>query len=332
MERTARRGDGLRRLRLGDTGLEVSALAFGTWAFGGDWGSFDPREGRASIHRALELGIDIFDTAQAYGFGTSERLLGEALRGAVRREDVIIATKGGLRKEGDLLLRDASPAWLRRGAEESLKHLGIEYIDLYQVHWPDPNTPAEATAAALGELREEGKVRHVGVSNYDVKQMEGLRSAGALETLQPPYHMFHRDIEEEILTYTAEHGIGVLAYGPLAHGLLSGRMTTESSFPADDWRSGSADFRGEPFRANLRVVERLEDFARERGVSLPQLAVAWTIAHPAVHVAIVGARRPAQLEDTAPAADLVLGREDLAEIDRILSPAVPVTGPFPEME
>jgi aryl-alcohol dehydrogenase-like predicted oxidoreductase len=320
----------MRTVRLGQTDLQVSAIAFGTWAFGGDWGAADVGDSTDAIQHAIELGINFFDTAQGYGFGAAERLLADALWVRTRREDVIIATKGGLRMDGDRLLRDAGRQWLRAGVESSLRNLRTDYIDLYQVHWPDLHTPPEETAAALEELVAEGKIRHVGVSNYDVDQMEALGRYGRVETLQPAYHLFHRDIEEKILRYTAEHDIGVLVYGPIAHGLLSGRMTASTTFDPDDWRGKSPDFTGENFRRNLAVVERLKELARERGVSLPQLAVAWTLAHPAVDVAIVGARRPVQLDGTAPAADIELTAADLQKIDAILADAVPMWGPHPE--
>jgi aryl-alcohol dehydrogenase-like predicted oxidoreductase len=195
------------------------------------------------------------------------------------------------------------------------------------VHWPDLHTPPEETAAALAELIAEGKIRHAGVSNYDADQMQTL---GRVETVQPPYQLFRRGIENNVLPYSAEHNIGVLVYGPLAHGLLSGRMTPATTFAADDWRSKSPDFTGETFRRNLTVVERLKRIADEREISLPQLAVAWTLANPAVQVAIVGARRPAQLDETATAADIELSDADLKEINEILTDAVPVQGPRPE--
>jgi aryl-alcohol dehydrogenase-like predicted oxidoreductase len=320
----------MRYVRLGKTELEVSAVAFGTWAFGGDWGSFDEDESKAAIRHALDLGVTFFDTAQAYGFGVSERLLADALWERARRHDVTVTTKGGLRMEGQTLLRDASARWLREGAESSLRNLRTDYIDLYQVHWPDLRTPPEETARVLEDLVREGKIRHAGVSNYDAKQMAELARYGRVETLQPPYHMFRRDIEAQILPYTAEHDIGVLVYGPLAHGLLSGRMTAETKFPADDWRGHSADFAGESFRRNLHVIERLKTYADGRGITLPQLAVAWTISHPSVQVAIVGARRASQLDGTLSAADVRLSEQDREEIARILSEAVPVAGPSPE--
>jgi aryl-alcohol dehydrogenase-like predicted oxidoreductase len=320
----------MERVRLGKTELQVSPIAFGTWSFGGDWGRFDTDEAEATVGRALDLGITLFDTAQGYGFGAAERLLGGALWSRARRDDVVVGTKGGLRMEGDRLLRDASGRSLREGVESSLRNLGTDHVDLYQIHWPDEHTPVEETAQALAEMVREGKIRHVGVSNYDVKQMEDLARVGRVETLQPPYHLFRREIDDEILPYAMDHDIGVLVYGAMAHGLLTGTMTPETTFPPDDWRATSPDFTGETFRRNLAVVERLKEIATQRGITLPQLAVAWTLAHPAVHVTIVGARRPAHLEDSAAAADIVLTPDDLAAIESALVDAIPVRGPHPE--
>jgi aryl-alcohol dehydrogenase-like predicted oxidoreductase len=320
----------MRYTRLGQTGLDVSVLALGTWAFGGDWGSFDTAEADSAIDLALERGITLFDTAQGYGFGVAEHLLGESLWKRVRRDQVIVATKGGLRMDGSTLVRDASPGWLRAGVEASLRNLATDYIDLYQVHWPDPSTPAEATAAALEQLVSDGKIRHVGVSNYDAKQIDELSRYGRVETLQPPYHMFRRDIEAETLPYAAANDIGVLAYGPLAHGLLAGRMTPATTFPADDWRSHSPDFHGDRFHRNLDVVGQLKRFANERDMPLPQLAVAWVVGNPAVDVAIVGARRAAQLDALTPAASIQLSAADVDTIETFLAGAAPVAGPAPE--
>src|SRR3989449_5753725 len=266
----------MRYVRLGKTEMQVSVLALGTWAFGGDWGSFDEGEAKAAIHAALDRGVTFFDTAQGYGFGVSERLLASALWQRVKREKVIVATKGGLRQDGDNLLRDPSAKWLRRGVESSLRNLETDYIDLYQVHWPDPKTPAEETAGALEKMIGEGKIRHVGVSNFSPRQMDELARYGRVETDQPPYHMFRREIERDVLPYCAKHDVGGLAYEPLAHGLLSGRMTTKTTIARDDWRSKSSDFTGERFRHNLTVVTRLQQYADRRGITLPQLAVAWS--------------------------------------------------------
>jgi aryl-alcohol dehydrogenase-like predicted oxidoreductase len=315
--------------KLGRTGLEVSRICLGTWQFGGDWGAIDRGEAIATVARARELGVNFFDTAQGYGWGAAEKLLAQALAG-VAREEVVIATKGGLRREGEALLRDASPAWLRRGLEESLRDLDTDYVDIYQVHWPDPETPFAETAQALEQFVLEGKVRHVGASNFNVPQIARFERTRRLETLQPPYHMLRREIEDAILPYCREHDIGVLIYGPLAHGLLSGRFTRERSLARDDWRAGSELFSGESFKRNLEVVERLAELAQELWITVAQLAIAWTLAHPAVHVAIVGARRPEQIEGVAPAAEVDLDADVLRRVETILSEAAVVGGPSPE--
>ncbi|WP_329253970.1 aldo/keto reductase [Actinoallomurus sp. NBC_01490] len=313
---------------LGRTGLQVTPIAYGTWQFGGEWGEVEERAAIESISHARDLGINIFDTAQGYGFGTAERLLGRAFAGAM--DQVVIATKGGLRMDGETLVRDSSPAWIRRGVEESLNALGVDHIDLYQVHWPDPRTPPAETAAALWGMVDEGLIDHVGVSNFDAEQMRAFSAERQVEALQSPYHLFHRDIEVDTLPYAAEHDVGVLAYGPLAHGLLGGRFDENTTFPANDWRSGSPDFTGETFRRNLQVVGELRRFAEERGATIGQLAVAWVLAHPAVQVAIVGSRRRAHLEETVGALDIGLSKEDLAHLDKIMSGAVPLRAPAPE--
>jgi aryl-alcohol dehydrogenase-like predicted oxidoreductase len=316
--------------RLGRSGLEVSRICFGTWQFGGEWGAVQRDEALAAVRTALDLGVTFFDTAQAYGFGASEALLAEALGGDIHREDVVVATKGGLRPEGEQVVRDSTPAWIRSGVEQSLRRLGLEAIDLYQVHWPDPGIPFEETAAALGRLIDEGKVRHVGVSNFGAEELAEFERTLAVETLQPPYHLFRREIERDVLPWCREHGVGVLAYGPLAHGLLSGRFGPGDTLSDDDWRSGSPLFQGEAFERNLKAVAELERFAGERGFTVAKLAVAWVLANPAVHVAIAGARRPDHIEGIAPATEIELSSGDLAEIDRIMEPASQVAGPTPE--
>jgi aryl-alcohol dehydrogenase-like predicted oxidoreductase len=325
----------MNRVTLGMTGMEVAPIAFGTWQLGGEWGAFDERRAVAAIRRARELGINLFDTAQGYGFGASERLLGEALRDDLdkRRDEVVIATKGGLRMTRHGLVRDASRESLRGGLEDSLRSLAIDHVDIYQVHWPDPAVPFAATATALEELVQEGKIRHVGVSNYDTAQMAAFARTRPVETLQPPYHLFRRDAETGVLPYAREHDIGVLVYGPLAHGLLTGTMDGHRTFAADDWRSGSPAFHGEAFRRNLEVVRDLERLAEDGlGTSVSELAIAWTLANRAVHAAIVGARSPGHIEEAVAAAGLRLSDGDLEEIDRIMAGAVPIAGPFPEMD
>jgi aryl-alcohol dehydrogenase-like predicted oxidoreductase len=322
----------LKTTTLGKTGLHVSRIAFGTWQLGGDWGQFDQDVAAKAIRRARELGVNFFDTAQAYGFGASERLLGEALRGelASARDELVIATKGGLRKTDTGLVRDASPEFLRQGVNASLGALGLDYIDLYQVHWPDPSVPAAETAGALGELVAEGKIRHVGVSNYSADQIQEFSVTLPVETVQPPYHLFRRDIEDELLAYCREEDIGVLVYGPLAHGLLTGTLAANTTFASDDWRSGSDVFTGDAFSRNLATVQALAMFAADRGMTVSQLAIAWTLANPAVHVAIVGARRASHVDDSLAATDVSLSEDDLAEIDKIMVYATAVSGPSPE--
>jgi aryl-alcohol dehydrogenase-like predicted oxidoreductase len=231
----------------------------------------------------------------------------------------------------DGLVRDSSPGWIRAGVEDSLRALKVDHVDLYQVHWPDPDVPFAETAGALQELVDEGLIRHAGVSNFDVAQIEEFAQTRPVETVQSPYHLFRREIEAELLPYAQEHDVGVLAYGPLAHGLLTGTMDAATSFADNDWRSGSPVFQGSDFQRNLEVVDRLQRFAAdELGCSVAQLAVAWTLANPAVDAAIVGARHPDHIEDTLAAAELSLGEADLAEIGRIMSSSVAVGGPFPE--
>ena len=306
----------MKYIELGKSGLTVSRICFGTWQFGGDWGAVDRDEGIAAVRAALDRGVTFFDTAQAYGFGDSEALLAEALGDDIHRDDVIVATKGGLRPVDGGIERDASPAFLRDGVEKSLGHLGVEAIDLYQVHWPDRATPFEETGAALQQLKDEGKIRHVGVSNFSPDEMDELSRTIEVETDQPPYNLFNRDIEADVLPYCHEHDVGLLVYGPLSHGLLSGNFDP-STLADDDWRRGHEPFEGDNLERNLEVVARLERFAEERGHTLAQLAVAWVLAQPGVHVAITGARRPAHIEGIAPAAEIDLSDDELAEIDEL---------------
>jgi hypothetical protein len=321
----------MRRTTLGRSGMDVSRIAFGTWQLGGDWGATDETDAIQAIQHAYERGINFFDTAQGYGFGASEQLLAKAIRG-YPRESVVIATKGGLRPLGGARVeRDASAAWVRQGVDDSLRALATDYIDLLQVHWPDSRTPFAETAGALAELVAAGKVRHVGVSNFDPKQMEEFSQTQPVETLQPPYSIFHRDIEATILPYTKAHDIGVLVYGPLAHGLLSGHLRGEKQFPEDDWRSHSPDFHGDALTRNLRAVAQLEELATHAlGAPVSQLAVAWTLANPAVNVAIIGTRSAGHVDDAVDAASLELTDDVLSRIDDIARDAAHVVGPRPE--
>jgi aryl-alcohol dehydrogenase-like predicted oxidoreductase len=321
-------------VRLGMTDLRVAPIAFGTWQLGGEWGEFDEAEGIAAIRQARELGVNLFDTAHGYGFGVAERVLGRALREEIddRRDEVVIATKGGLRMTDDGLVRDSSPEWIRTGVEASRDALGVDFIDLFQIHWPDPNVPFAETAGALQQLVDEGAIRHVGVSNFSPAQIDEFARTRPIETVQPPYHLFRREIEAELLPYCGEHDIGVLAYSPLASGLLTGALDEETEFADDDWRSGAPFFKGEAYRRNVAAVRELEVFARERlECSVSQLAIAWTLANPDVQVSIVGARSRTHIADSIAAAEIRIGEDDLAEIERIVAKGEQIGGPYPEM-
>lgn len=318
-------------IRLGRTQLQVSRIAFGTWQVSGEWGTYDAEQAQRAIRHARELGVNLFDTAQAYGFGQAEEVLAAALRHELdhARDSVVIATKGGISPGSDRT-RDSRREFLRSGVESSLKAMKLEYIDLYQVHWPDEQTPFEDTAGYLQELVDEGKIRHVGVSNFDERQMAAFERTRPVETLQPPYHLFQRGIEEAVLPYAREHDIGTLVYSPLGSGLLTGTMDASTTFESSDWRSQASAFSGEAFRANLAAVERLKQLASDKGCEVAQLAIAWVLAQDGVHVAIVGARSERNIERSLAAVDVRLSAEDLAEIERITAEGVQITGATPE--
>lgn len=347
---------------LGRSGLKVSPICVGVWELGASRDAVDEvATTTAAIHLARELGVNCFDTAPDLGFGLSGQLLRAALDDELseERDEVVIATEGGLRRDGDRLVRDASPEWLRKDVDASLRALGADVIDLYQVHWPDPNTPAGATADALAELVDAGKIRHAGVTVLDTgAQTLAFAEQDPLETLQTTYHMFRRDIEGLWLPHWRIHNLGVLIHGPLADGLLAGAMTPSSVFGGDDARSmvpaavdesqaarGGARVRrparggtsrplssrpgygfGRPHRPNpdrefqrkLATLDGLKHFAAAHEVSLPELGVAWTLANPAVDVALVSSSNPDHLRDTLGAVDVRLSPDDLTEIDRIL--------------
>lgn len=321
----------MQNIVLGRTGLEVSRIAYGTWQLGGDWGAYDRDAAVAAIRTAWDCGITLFDTAQGYGNGEAERVLGTALRSRLdtERDRVVIATKGGI-DPGAERSRRGDADFIRAGVDQSLRSLGVDHIDLYQVHWPDPDTPFAETAGALRQLVEAGKIRHVGVSNFSVVQMHEFARTLVVETLQPPYHLFRRGIEYDVLSYTMENDIGVLVYSPLGSGLLTGTMDASTSFAPDDWRSGASAFTGDSFERNLAVVEELKKLAADKGVQVSQLAIAWTLARPGVHVAIVGARTAPNIEASAAAADVELTEDDLARIDEIAASGVQVEGATPE--
>jgi aryl-alcohol dehydrogenase-like predicted oxidoreductase len=312
----------MRTRRLGRSDLEVTVAGFGAWAAGGGgwqfgWGTQDDADSIAAIHRALELGVNWVDTAAAYGFGHSEEVVGLALRGLAERPYVF--TKCALLEgPGRQVLHNLSRDSLRSECEASLRRLGVEAIDLYQIHWPIADEDVEEGWAALAELKAEGKVRHIGVSNFDVGQLQRAEAIAPVESLQPPYSLLERGIEDELLPWCAEHDTGVIVYSPMGSGLLTGAMTRErvDALPEDDWRRTSPAFREPALSRNLELADRLREIAERHGVFPGAVAVAWTLRRPEVTGAIVGFRRPDQVDGVLPAAaELELSDDELAQLD-----------------
>jgi aryl-alcohol dehydrogenase-like predicted oxidoreductase len=309
--------------RLGGSDLDITPVGFGAWAIGGGgwefgWGAQDDRESIAAIRRALDLGINWIDTAAVYGLGHSEETVARALAGV--RERPYVFTKCSMiwndRGEISHSLRADS---IRRECEASLRRLKVDAIDLYQIHWPDPDAEIEEGWTAMAALKEEGKIRNIGVSNFNVAQMQRAQAIAPITSLQPRYSLVHRDIEHEILPLVAREGIGVIAYSPMASGLLTGAMTRDriAGLPEDDWRKEHADFREPQLTRNLELVSRLRAIGKRHGRAPGEVAVAWVLSNPAVTGAIVGARRPDQVRGPSVAADLRLSPDELAEIETL---------------
>ncbi len=315
---------------LAKTGLRLSRVGLGTWSMTGDWwGPADPEEAYATLRKAIDLGITLFDTAPAYGRGLSEELLGRAIRDAGCRDRVVIATKAGLQWINGKVVRNCSLSWLVQDLENSLRRLQTDVIDVYQVHWPDPLEPLEETAAFFGRLLQEGKIRAIGVSNFSPQQMERFRQVAPLHTVQPPYNLFERQIEADVLPYCRANGIATLIYSPLCRGLLGGRLTPQTQFPPGDLRSGIDPKFAEPrYSHYLQAAEELSRLARERyGKTLPQLAVRWLLDQPGVTAILWGARKRQQLEDLAGVWGWSLEAEARQAIDAILQRHVPESIP-----
>jgi aryl-alcohol dehydrogenase-like predicted oxidoreductase len=305
---------------LGATGLPITRVGFGAWAIGGgDWEfGWGPQQDQASIeaiHRALELGVNWIDTAAAYGFGHSESVVGRALQGLDERPYVF--TKCSLLNDGTgrvvhSLKRDS----ILREAEASVKRLGVDAIDLYQIHWPNPEPDVEEGWAAMAELKEQGVVRHIGVSNFNVEQIRRAQAIAPVETLQPPYSLIEREVEAEILPAAKKDDIGVIVYSPMGSGMLTGAMTRErvEAMPDNDWRKSDDWFTEPQLTRNLALADRLRTVGERHGVSAGAVAVAWTLLNPAVSGAITGFRRPDQVDPIIDAVRLKLTEADLAEI------------------
>ncbi len=310
---------------LGYTDLELSIIGFGAWAIGGGgewgWGPQDDRDSLAAIQEALDLGINWIDTAASYGHGRSEEVAGKAIKG--RRDQVLIATKCGIVWDDEKNNFFRLKGWsIRKECEDSLRRLGVEVIDLYQVHINSPDEDIEESWTEVARLIEEGKVRYGGVSNWTVDQLRRVQEIHPVASLQPVYNMFDRGIEDEHLAYCASNDIGVIVYSPMVSGLLTGKFTKEmvAALPGDDFRATNNPHFQEPaLSVTVEFVEQLRPLAERSNRSLPELAVAWALHRSEITAAIVGARRPGQIKQTTPAAAWDLNEEDLAEIEGLLS-------------
>lgn len=307
--------------RLGNSDLDITPLGIGAWAIGGSgyafaWGPQDDEQSVAAIHAGLDAGMNWIDTAAVYGLGHSEEVVARALSGLSQKPYVFTKCERAWNEE-----RQVTPSLkadsIRRECEDSLRRLNVDLIDLYQVHWPQPDEDIEEGWSTLAELQKEGKVRWIGVSNFSVAQMERAQKIALITSLQPPYSLLRREIEPDVLPYCAKHDIGTIVYSPMASGLLSGAMTREriEALPADDWRSRADAFKEPALSKNLALAERLKTVAERHGRTAGEAAIAWTLRRPEVTAAIVGIRKPDQVSGIIGAMDLRLSPEEIAEIE-----------------
>lgn len=315
----------MRKVAFGNTGMMITPIGFGAWAIGGGgweyaWGPQDDDDSTRAIHRALDLGINWIDTAAVYGLGHSEEVVGKAVRGMAEKPYIFTKCELVWDKDGniDVSLKADS---IRREVEASLRRLQVETIDLYQIHWPDPEEDIEEGWQTLVDLKAEGKVQHIGVSNFDVEQLRRAQAIAPVETLQPPYSLLRRGIEDDILPYCAEHNIGVIVYSPMYSGLLTGAMTRErvANFAQDDWRRSDEEFQEPRLTRNLQLADILREVGAQYGRSAAAVSVAWTLRHPAVTAAIVGARRADQVDGFIGAAEFDLSDADAERIETFLA-------------
>ncbi len=318
---------------LGQSGISASVIAHGTWAIGGwMWGGTDEQRSIRAIQASLDAGVNLIDTAPAYGLGLSEQIVGRAIQG--RRDRVILATKCGLvwhtgqgmfflEEHGAPVHRFLGGQSIRYEVEQSLKRLGTDYIDLYQTHWQDPTTPIEETMGTLLDLKRQGKIRAIGVSNSTLDQLRHYQAVGTVDTAQELYHMLDRSRESGYLPYCRQHNIAMLAYSPLANGLLSGKVDPEREFPADDLRHGNPLYTRESRIRVRAMLDQMRPVAEELGLTLAQLVIAWTIAQPGVTHALVGARDATQAAENA-MAGIRLSANDVAQVTEALEAAAPV--------
>ncbi len=314
----------MRTRKLGQTDLELTVIGLGTWAIGGPWqygwGPQDDAESVRTILAAVDAGINWLDTAPIYGCGHSEEVVGRALKQMSRKP--LIATKcGQLWNDKREKIRCLDPSSIMKECEDSLKRLGVDVIDLYQIHWPQPDQQLEEGWGAMASLVQQGKVRHIGASNFTVAQLERVGKIHPVASLQPPYSMLRRGIEENLLPYCGQHKIGIVVYSPMQKGLLTGKFTKEhmQTLAPDDHRHGDPNFIGDKFEQNLKIVDALRLIAERNGKTVAQLAIAWVLRKEEVTAAIVGARKQKQIEETVLAGNWVLDEEDIKKIESVLA-------------
>lgn len=306
---------------LGNSDLHLTPIGYGAWAIGGGnwefaWGAQDDAESIRTIQRALDRGLSWIDTAAIYGLGHSEEVVGQAIKG--RAQKPLVFTKCSMRWYANRsIYRSLNAKSLQEELENSLRRLGVDTIDLYQIHWPNPEAELDEGWETLARFQEEGKVRYIGVSNFTVAQMKRVQAIAPITSLQPPYSMLRRDIEAEVLPFCLENGIGVINYSPMLSGLLTGKMTAErvKNLPEDDWRKRNSSFQSPKLERNLALVEVLRAIGQEHGVEPGVVAIAWTLRHPAITAAIVGARRPEQVDGVLPAATFRLSEAEIGRIE-----------------
>ena len=321
--------------KFGQTGVDISAIGFGCWEIGGGYGSIEETDFIKAINRALEIGINSFDTAEAYGFGASEKSLAKAL--GSRRKEAVITTKFGVGYPDTPNYRDSTRKRVMESIEKSLKALNTDYVDVYLIHWPDRNVPFEEPMRALDDLVKQGKVRAVGLSNFKLNEIEACMKTRRVDVVQYCWNMFDRRMQKEIFPYCRENKIGVMAYGSLAYGMLTGTLSEEKTFEKNDWRSKRGQlgninlfqhlFGPDHFLKNLRAVEELKGVAQRYKKTLPQLALNWTLSNPVISTALVGCRNPGEVDDNAGSLGWKISDADMKEIDAIFAKHGAVTMP-----
>ncbi len=310
----------MRYKKFGNSDLETSVVGFGGWPMGrGHYGSFDDNEVVRAVHASIDMGVTLFDTAAVYGWGEGEKLLGRAIEG--KREEIVIVSKGGIPwdEAGGGSRRDSSRESLEKSLDESLARLQTDYLDLFLIHWPDVSRPMSEPMEAFADFQRQGKIRYGGVSNFSPQQMADCLDVFPIITNQVGYHLFDLRPEPEIFPFCAQNNMGIMAYGSLAHGLLTGAMTPDTTFEDDDWRRnltafGQPLFKGQNFLDNLKKVDTLKEIAADNDLSVAQLALAWVVSEPTVSVALVGTRRPEEMEENVAAADWDLSDGDRDQI------------------